>query len=135
MTPLFDTSAVLAHYLAKSGAERVQALFDDPGAVIGICIVSLLEFETRLHAMGLSEAERRAELQKYKQVIDEFVPVDEAVCARAAELKRSTSARLPSIDALIAAAASLRAATLVHRDPHFLAIPPNLLTQECLPAK
>ncbi len=135
MTHLFDTSAILAHYLAESGAERVQALFDDPGAVIGICVVSLLEFETRLHAMGLNEADRRAEIQKYKQVIDEIVPVDEAVCARAAELKRSHSARLPSVDALIAPAASLRAATLVHRDPHFVSIPPTLLKQESLPAK
>ena len=31
MTHLLDTSALLAHYLAESGAERVQALFEDDG--------------------------------------------------------------------------------------------------------
>jgi predicted nucleic acid-binding protein len=39
------------------------------------------------------------------------------------------------MDILIAASASLRNATLVHRDPHFAAISAQLLKQEILPAK
>jgi predicted nucleic acid-binding protein len=39
------------------------------------------------------------------------------------------------MDTLIAATAILRAATLVHRDPHFTAIPPSMLKQEMLPPK
>ena len=35
MTHLLDTSALLAHYLAEPGAERVQALFDDEAIVGG----------------------------------------------------------------------------------------------------
>jgi predicted nucleic acid-binding protein len=100
-----DTSTILAHHLAESGAERVQALFDDESTVIGICVVSLMEFESRLRAMGLDEAGCHAEIQKYRLVIDEIVPVDERVCARAAELKFSSGTRLPNLDALIAATA------------------------------
>jgi predicted nucleic acid-binding protein len=39
------------------------------------------------------------------------------------------------MDVLIAATASLRNATLVHRDAHFAVIPAQLLKQEVLPAK
>jgi len=35
MTQLLDTSALLAHYLAEPGAERVQALFEDDAVVAG----------------------------------------------------------------------------------------------------
>jgi predicted nucleic acid-binding protein len=135
VTHLFDTSAILAHHLAESGAERVQSLFDDESNIIGICVLTLLEFESRLHAMGLAEADRRAELQKYKLLFDEIVPVDEAVCAKAAELKFAAGTRVPNIDALIAAVAALHHAALVHRDPHFLAISPTSLTQDMLPHK
>ena len=135
MTHLFDTSAILAHHLAEAGAERVQALFDDGGNIIALCVLTLLEFEGRLQAMGVTEPDRHAELQKYKLLFDEIISVDEAVCAKAAELKFSAGARVPNIDALIAAVAALHQATLVHRDPHFLTIPPTSLTQELLPPK
>ena len=135
MTHLFDTSAILAHYLSESGAERVQALFDDETNPIGICVVSFLEFDVRLREMGLSQAEREGEILRYKTLFDEVILVDEAVCSKAAELKFSSTPRLPNIDALIAASAALHGAKLVHRDPHFLGIPPTLLTQEMLPRK
>ena len=135
MTHLFDTSAILAHHLAESGAERVQALLEDETNHVGIYVVSFLEFEVRLREMGLSESERQGEISRYKTLFDGVVLVDEAVCSKAAELKFSTTPRLPNIDALIAASASLYTATLVHRDPHFLGIPPTLLTQEMLPRK
>ncbi len=135
MTHLFDTSAILAHHLAESGADRVQALFDDETNSVGICVVSFLEFEVRLREMGLSESERQGEILRYKTLFDEVVLVDEAVCSKAAELKFSATPRVPNIDALIAASAALHGATLVHRDPHFLGIAPTLLTQEMLPRK
>ena len=53
MTHLLDTSALLAHYLAEPGAERVQVLFEDDAVVAGASILSLYEFELRLHQMGL----------------------------------------------------------------------------------
>ena len=45
MTHALDTSALLAHYLAESGAERVQALFEDDVVLAGASILSLYEFE------------------------------------------------------------------------------------------
>ena len=45
MTHLLDTSALLAHYHAAPGAERVQALFEDYAVVAGASILSLYEFE------------------------------------------------------------------------------------------
>jgi predicted nucleic acid-binding protein len=39
------------------------------------------------------------------------------------------------MDTLIAATASVRGATLVHRDPHFTAISGSMLKQEMLPPK
>jgi predicted nucleic acid-binding protein len=68
----------------------------------------------------------------YRPLFDRIIPVDEALVLRAIALKRAAVSRLPSIDALIAAAASLHAATLVHRDPHFQAIPADWLKQEVL---
>jgi predicted nucleic acid-binding protein len=134
MTHFPDTSAVLAHHLAEPGAQRVQELFDQDANVLGICVLTLLEFEVRLHALGMSEADRRDEAAKYKSLFDEIVPVTEAVCEEAVRLKFASIPRLPSIDALIAAAGKLRGATLVHRDLHFLNIPAVLLSQEMLPS-
>ena len=56
MTHLLDTSALLAHYLAESGADRVQALFEDDTVVAGASILSLYEFELRLHQLGVDVA-------------------------------------------------------------------------------
>ena len=36
MTHLLDTSALLAHYLAEHGAERVQALFENEAVEAGL---------------------------------------------------------------------------------------------------
>ena len=42
MTHLLDTSALLAHYLAEPGGERVQALFEDDAVVAGASILCAL---------------------------------------------------------------------------------------------
>ena len=75
------------------------------------------------------------ELNRYRALLNEVVNVDEVVRSEAVRLRISASARVASMDALIAASASLRTATLVHRDPHFAAIPSQLLKQEVLSAK
>ena len=61
--------------------------------------------------------------------------VNEAVRGEAIRLRTGASAHVAAMDVLIAARASLKNATLVHRDPHFAAVPTNLLKQEVLPAK
>jgi len=135
MTHLLDTSALLAHYLAEPGAERVQALFADDAVVAGASILSLYEFELRLHHLGVAVATRAAELSRYRALLNEVVDVDESVRSEAIRLRTGATAHVAAMDVLIAATASLKNATFVHRDPHFAAIPGSLLQQEVLPAK
>ena len=78
---------------------------------------------------------RAAELSRYRALLSEVVDVDEAVRSEAIRLRTSATAHVAAMDVLIAAAASLKNSTLVHRDPHFAAIPPDFLKQEVLPAK
>ena len=135
MTHLLDTSAMLAHYLGEPGAERVQVLFEDEAVVAGTSILALFEFEPRLHQLGVDATTRAADLSRYRALLDEVVDVDEAVRSEAIRLRISATAPVAAMDVLIAATASLRNATHVHRDPHFAAIPASLLKQEVLPAK
>ena len=101
----------------------------------GASILSLYEFELRLHQLGVDAATRTIELGRYRTLLNEVVDVDEAVRSEAIRLRTSATAHVAAMDVLIAATASLRNATLVHRDPHFAAIPASLLKQEVLPAK
>jgi predicted nucleic acid-binding protein len=133
MTHLLDTSALLAHYLGEAGAARVQALFEDQAATPGSSCLALFEFELRLYQLGLDAATRAAEVSRCRALLDEVADVDEAVRREGVRLRINATARVPAMDALIAATASLRNATLVHRDPHFAAFPPQLLKQEILP--
>jgi predicted nucleic acid-binding protein len=135
MTHLLDTSALLAHYLAESGAERVQALFEDEVVLAGAAILSLYEFELRLYQLDGDAATRATELNRYRALLSEVVDVTEAVRAEAIRLRTNATAHVAAMDILIAACASSANATLVHRDPHFAAIPANLLKQDVLPAK
>ena len=135
MTHLLDTSALLAHYLGEPGARQVQSLFDGGAVSTGTSVLALFEFELRLHQLGMDVLTRDAELNCYRALLSEVVNVDEAVRKEAVRLRIQATARVSAMDALIAATASLGNATLVHRDPHFSAIPPGLLKQEVLPAK
>ncbi len=135
MTHLLDTSALLAHYLAEPGAARVQALFEDAAVVAGTSILALFEFEMRLHQLGIDAATRTVEVNRYRALLNEIVNVDEAVRNEGVRLRISATARASAMDTLIAATASLRGAILVHRDPHFTAIPAAILKQEILPPK
>ena len=135
MTHLLDTSALLAHYLAEPGADRIQALFEDDEVVPGTSILALYEFELRLHRLGMDATARTAELNRYRALLSEVVNVNEAVRNEAIRLRIGATAHVAAMDILIAATASSQSATLVHRDPHFNSIPEDLLKQEVLPAK
>ena len=82
----------------------------------------------RLHQLGADATTRATELNRYRALLNQVVDVTE-------EVRASATAHVAAMDVLIAASASLNNATLVHRDPHFAAIPTNLLNQEVLPAK
>ncbi|MDP3850130.1 MAG: PIN domain-containing protein [Luteolibacter sp.] len=129
MAYLLDTSALLAHYRDEPGAERVQALFDEDNSELLLASVSLPELARRLKDLGASPDEARNVVRQYAETLDEIVPVDQQVAEMSFDLICRLPARLPLVDALIAAAAMSRQATLVHRDAHMRAIPAKLLAQ------
>jgi predicted nucleic acid-binding protein len=134
LTYLLDTSAWIAHIFKEPGWEYINTIFEEDGSRIGICVVSLAELHSRLKALN-----RIAQFQPlcefYRPLFDNIAPVDESVALRAIELKNAAPDRLPSIDAFIAAAASLHNAVLVHCDAHFSTIPKELFKQYQLPGK
>ncbi len=60
MTHLLDTSALLAHYFAEPGAERVQELLENETVAVGTSVLVLFEFEPRLSQLGIDAAARAA---------------------------------------------------------------------------
>ncbi|MEI2781020.1 MAG: PIN domain-containing protein [Candidatus Competibacter sp.] len=133
MIYLLDTSALLAHHRQEPGWEQVQAIFTEDGAEVVIASVTLTEFARRMRELGASETEIRTILADYQMLFSAVVPVDGAVAWAAFELGCRTPERLPLVDALIAAAARLRGACLVHRDEHMAAIPAERVQQLYLP--
>jgi len=130
---VLDTSALLAHAFQEAGWERVREILRDERAVLGLSAAVLFELHLRFHTRGVLDHHPHA-VAEYESLFDVAIPVDNAVATLAFELKRDTPERLPAIDALIAASAKLHDAVLVHRDPHFGAIPNHLLKQEILPS-
>ena len=129
MTYVLDTSAVLTHFRKENGWERIQSLAEDSDAVLLLASVSLVEFGRRLHELGFLTDEVDDVIENYTLLFSEILPIDEDVSLQALKISRSASRRVPLTDCLIAAAASLRQACLVHRDRHFGAIEPALLKQ------
>ena len=135
MTHLLDTSALLAHYLQEPGTALVQALFEDETKSTGTSVLVLYEFELRLHLLGMDASARVETMNLYRADFEEIIDVNETVRVEAFRLRTNASARISTVDTLIAATASLNGAILVHRDPHFSVIPKSHLKQEILPAK
>ena len=120
---LFDTTALLAHYLDERGSDEVQQILAHADTRVLIASVSVTEFDQRLWALGDEPTTARRTALTYVELCDTVVPVDIAVSVRAYELATLAAERIPLIDTLIAAAAQASTATLVHRDRHFLSLP------------
>ena len=129
---LLDTSALLAHYRQELGWEAVQALFEAADADLLLASPSLTEFARRLRDLGADDQVVGEALNNYLLLFGEIVPIDTVTAVAAYRVGRRTPQRLPLIDALIAAAAQLREATLVHRDAHMAAIPADVVPQRLL---
>lgn len=130
MTHLLDTSAVLAYYFEEDGAEQVQTLLADTKNPPSICCVTELEFWARLKSLG-AEAHFGSDWPELSNLLT-ICPLNSQIVGRAVEIRRACSDRLPTVDSLIAATASLHNMVLVHRDPHFESIPCKLLRQVSL---
>ncbi|MGZ8217633.1 PIN domain-containing protein [Methylomagnum sp.] len=134
MRYLLDSSALFAHLFDEPGADDVRELFHNPQAIVELSAVSGLVLFAALNARGAAGQFDNIWAQ-YRQMLDRIRPVDESVALKAVDLRRAARQRLPNGDALIAATAALANATLVHRDPHLLSIPAELLRQHALPEK
>lgn len=127
MRYLLDTSALLIHYRQETGWKQVQALFEQDGAELYLCVLSLPEFGRRLYDLGASPEEVADTLSGYRLLFDELLPIEEATASKALEIVRAAASRLPLVDALIAATATQAQAVLVHRDRHMNTIPRAIL--------
>ncbi len=135
MIHLFDTSGALAILLGEPGEERVKAILMDLDNVVGISTLTLFEVETAVfHRTGSRQAAAQA-VAAIRQIVMKIVPVSEAIVDLARELRHLATARVATVDVLIAATAAHRNATLVHRDPHFLSLPAGRPVQERLSDK
>lgn len=119
---VLDTSAILAFLGGEPGAERVERLLRGARArrfTVLICSISLMEiFYTALREKGEDEAVRLVALVRAWPL--EWIYPDEKTLLQAGRLKASH--RLSVADALIAAVAKMRDATLVHKDPELDAL-------------
>lgn len=129
MIHLLDTSALLAHARGEPGAERVQSLFERKETTLLVCSLSLAEMARRLRDLGATPAEAWEKIESYRQALDEVVAVDEVVARESDRISQAASERLPLVDSLIAAAARVRGAVLVHRDAHLRGIPETVVSQ------
>lgn len=129
---LLDTSALLAHFRQELGWETVQGLFEDPEVEVLVASVSLTEFGRRLLELGANETEAGETLSGYQLLFNEVCVIDQTVARAAFVIGCKTPERLPLVDALIAAVAQMKSATLVHRDAHMRQIPSELLNQKDL---
>lgn len=131
LTHVLDTSAWLAHVFDEPGADVITALFEQTDTELGISVLSILEAHGRFRVRGRA-AEFDEMMEIYRQLFRWILPVSEAVALRAIALRQASTARIPAIDAMIAATAAHHHAILVHRDPHFGALPLESVTQQAL---
>lgn len=129
---LLDTSALLAHFRHETGWEEVQRIFEDPESAVFLAGISLAEFARRLNDLGAPDEEIDQTVSDYALLFAAIAPVEAQTAKAAYEIGQSTPARLPLIDALIAAVAQELDAILVHRDQHMAAIPEAVLQQQHL---
>lgn len=135
MTHLLDTSAALADVFGEPGEERVDSLINDENLAVGVSVLTLYEtYTTVLHRTG-SHEDATGAVKNLREAVSEVVPVTEPILDLAFGLRRAASARIALADCLIAATAAHHGATLVHRDPHFDALPAGRPSQEKLPDK
>ena len=131
-THLLDTSALLTHFFDEGGADDVAELWRDGANHLAVSVLSIPELETRLRLElgGAEDVDEVSEL--YFGELTTPVAIDRKVAEEAARLRIASPARLPLVDACIAACARVHGCLLVHKDPHFSALPPDLVRQHRL---
>jgi len=124
---LLDTSALFVLYRKETGVDRLLALYDDPNHIFLISAVSVAEFGRKLRESWQDIHEVDQTLDRFTQLFERVVDMDEVVARLSLKLADSASFRLPLADALIAATALSCKACLVHKDKHMATIPQDVL--------
>jgi predicted nucleic acid-binding protein len=123
---VLDTSAILAFTDQEEGAEEVERLLDAAHARqcrLEACAISLMElYYLTLREAGENEAARLVALVKAWPLT--WIYPHEKMMLQAGRFKAYY--HLSVADALIAAVAKLRQATLVHKDPELEALAPEV---------
>jgi predicted nucleic acid-binding protein len=132
---VLDTSALLAHYREEPGHDLVERLLAEHPDDVYFSSITWLEFHLRLKELIPSQKAREEVLAIYDELLADALPVTREAARAAFDLREQLPRRIPNDDALIAATAKLKGATLVHRDPHLAAIPERLVKQIVLPEK
>jgi predicted nucleic acid-binding protein len=129
MRYLFDTSALLVHFLNEPGAGQLIELFDDPANECLLACITVAEFARKLREYGQSPADIEQRLDAYLPLYTALLPVDAAVARCCVQLAGQVPQRIPLVYALIASTAWVNRACLVHKDKHFAVIPSHLIQQ------
>ena len=127
---LLDTSAVLTFLENEPGAQRVEEIIREGQAVIPF-LVLLEMYYISLQETTEATADRRYALLKHLPAVFLY-DIDEPTLLTAARFKARH--HLSLADALIAAFAVRERAILVHKDPEFEPLSPQV-KQEVLPYK
>ena len=132
---VLDTSALLAHYREEPGHDLVHRLLEEHPGDVYVSSITWLEFHLRLKELIPNQKARDEVLAIYGELLADALPVSRETARAAFDLREQLPRRIPNGDALIAATAKLKGATLVHRDPHLGAIPERLVKQIVLPVR
>lgn len=134
MNYLLDSSAWLAHLLGEPGAQEISQFLKDSDSQVSISVLSIPEVYTRLRLLGKVAIWQQI-WTDYSSLFAQVIPVSETIALQSIIVRSAASTRLPAVDGLIAATAAVHRLTLVHRDPHLIAIPESVLKQFKLPEK
>lgn len=124
MTWLLDSTALLAFLLDETEAEQVESLIYDRPGEAAVSFATWLEVHGRLKALGLSQEDTEAQMSDARALPLATLWPDERILQGMLEIK--AGGYFPFADTLIAATAHAHGLTLVHKDPHFSALPASI---------
>ena len=133
MKLVLDTSAVVCIVEEEPGWLVAQEKIREFDQVL-ISALTIAEYARRCISRGKSVEQTKLAIDSVLVMVDEVIAVDEQIARRMLTVVKQATARVPIIDAIIAATAVQHGAVLLHRDAHFRNIPQTMLHQEELPA-
>lgn len=123
---VLDTSAVMAYFFNEAGAEKVDRLLrmaEKKRGLVSISFMTAMEVLYRIW-QRVGEREGKAWYLRLKALPVQHIQSSEGLLLQAARLKAHYA--MSVADAWIAATAQVQRAVLVHKDPEFEPLFPDL---------